>query len=348
MIIKKDYLISKRNILNEIRANNMTLQELRFFSIYLSKINPKDTKTKVVRFPISDFQKIMKLGSRIKIDYLKHVTNSLLCKVVNIPKETGGYESFQLFKKCVVDIDDMGEWYIEINAHDDALPLMFEFKDRYFTYQLWNALQLRSSNQLRMYEILKQYEKVGQRIISIDKLKELLGIDKNEYSRYDNFKKRVLDSCQKALILLTDIQFTYEPTGKRGKGGKILNLKFIIKKNDTYCNQLTLEDFINNQSNEDGELEIDPGFLNNKFTDKLTFLSDACKNEFNINQMQILYDLITKILPFNLLRIDTEVYDYLKRKYDELIYRSERTNIKHRFNYFKKMLEAEIYEAEIS
>ena len=36
---------------------------------------------------------------------------------------------------------------------------------------------------------------------------------------------------------------------------------------------------------------------------------------------------------------------YLKRKYDELIYRSERTNIKHRFNYLKKMLEAEISSA---
>lgn len=109
-----------------------------------------------------------------------------------------------------------------------------------------------------------------------------------------------------------------------------------------YCNQLTLEDFINNQSNRDGELEIKSEPLNNKFTDRLIFLSDACKNEFNIKQMQILYDLITQILPFNLLRIDTEVYDYLKRKYDELIYRSERTNIKHRFNYLKKMLEAEI------
>ncbi len=343
MTIKKDYLIAKRNVLNEIRANNMTLQELRFFSIYLSKINPKDIKTRVVRFPISDFQKIMELDSRIKINYLRHVTNSLLCKVVNIPKETGGYESFQLFKKCVVDIDDMGEWYIEINAHDDALPLMFEFKNRYFTYQLWNALQLKSSNQLRMYEILKQYEKVGQRIISIDELKELLGIDKNEYSRYDNFKKRVLDSCQKALALLTDIQFTYEPTGKRGKGGKILNLKFKIKKNNTYSNQLTLEDFINNQSDKIKEPEIESELLNDKFIDKLTFLSDACGNEFSIKQMRILYDLITKILPFNLLQVDTEVYDYLKRKYDELIYRSEKTTIGHRFGYLKKILEAEIY-----
>ena len=61
-IIKENYLIKKRNVLNEIRSNSMTLQELRFFSIYLSKINPADTSTRTVRFPIDDFKAIMELG----------------------------------------------------------------------------------------------------------------------------------------------------------------------------------------------------------------------------------------------------------------------------------------------
>ena len=54
-------VVSKRNVLNELRSNNMTLQELRFFSIYLSKINPQDIDTRVARFPLDDFQKIMNL-----------------------------------------------------------------------------------------------------------------------------------------------------------------------------------------------------------------------------------------------------------------------------------------------
>ena len=189
--IRKNYLIKKRNVLNEVRANNMTLQELRFFSIYLSKINAKDISTRVVRFSLSDFQAIMELDSRIKIDYMKKVTDSLLCKVVNVPTERGGYTGFQLFKECKVDMDDKGEWYVEIDAHDKALPLMFEFQSRFFSYQLWNALRLRSSNQLRMYEILKQYEKIGSRVLGVDELKELLGIDKKEYALFNNFKKWV-------------------------------------------------------------------------------------------------------------------------------------------------------------
>ena len=243
--LKKNYLIKKRNVLNEIRANSMTLQELRFFSIYLSKINARDSSTRVVRFSLDDFHAIMELDSRIKIDYMKRVTDSLLCKVVNVPTESGGYTAFQLFKECRVDMDEKGEWYVEIDAHDKALPLMFDYQARFFSYQLWNALRLRSSNQLRMYEILKQYEKIGSRVLGVDELKELLGIGKNEYGdRFNNFKTKVIDACQEALQESTDIKFTYEPHGKKGKGGKILFLKFTIERNTEYVDQLTLFEFI--------------------------------------------------------------------------------------------------------
>ena len=57
-------IVQKRNVLNELRANNLTLQELRFFSIYLSKINPRDTSTRIVRFKLSEFQKIMNFKFR--------------------------------------------------------------------------------------------------------------------------------------------------------------------------------------------------------------------------------------------------------------------------------------------
>lgn len=51
--------VQKRNILNELRANKLTLQEVRFFSIYLSKINPLDINTRIVSFRLEDFQRIM-------------------------------------------------------------------------------------------------------------------------------------------------------------------------------------------------------------------------------------------------------------------------------------------------
>ena len=272
--------------------------------------------------------------------------DSLLCKVVGVPLESGGYERFQLFKKCRVDKDDKDTWYIEINAHDEALPLMFEFKERYFTYELWNALRLKSANQIRMYEILKQFEFVGERVISIDELRALLGIDKKEYPRFNSFRERVIDACQEALATNTDIKFTYEPTGSRGQGGKVKALKFTISRNESHVDQLSLDDFINQK--EMGETLANDGLGNENEDDFFTreiypFMAEACGNEFKPAEIQVLYNLIVKIVPHNPNKNrQLEMYDYLKGKYDELKLRASQKDIKRRFGYIKKIIEVDL------
>jgi len=241
---KKKYVVEKRNILNEMIAREFTLQELRLFSIYLGRINPRDLSTRTVRLGIKQFYNVMGVYPQ-KIAYLKEITNSLLTKVVNVPNENNqGYSAFQLFKRCRVDKSDNGEWYFEIDAHDDALQLMFDYKRDYFNYELWNVLNLESVNHLRMYELLKQNEWRGERIIAVKELKELLGLDDSEYPHFNNFKVRVLNSCQKALKLKTDISFTYEPYSRGGLGGKIQSLRFVITKNQDYKCQLNLDEFL--------------------------------------------------------------------------------------------------------
>ena len=243
-------IVEKRNVLNEIRSNSMSLQEMRLFSIYLSKINPRDISTRVVRFPMEDFQKIMGIGVDMNMNHFRYAIRHILQQIVEVPNEKGsGYTAFQLFKKAVVEKDENSEWYVELDAHDMALPLMFDFKEKYFNYELWNALRLKSTNQLRMYEILKQYEKIGKRELSVQQLRELLGIGKNEYSGrtgWSDFKKKVLDSCQAALKATTDICYTYE-RGKTGAGGKWLTIIFHIEKNPDYVDRLSLKEFIDLQ-----------------------------------------------------------------------------------------------------
>jgi plasmid replication initiation protein len=347
--IDSDFLIEKRNALNEVRSNNLTLQELRFFSIYLAKINARDLSTRVVRFSVKDFQRIMEL-SKIKLKYLAAVTDQLLCKVVHVPSETGGFLSFQLFKECSVDKDKNGEWYVEIDAHDKALPLLFEFKERYFTYELWNALRLKSSNQLRMYEILKQYEARGCRVVAIDDLKGLLGLNVSDYPRFNSFRERVIDVCQQALAENTDIKFTYEPYGEKGRGGKIRQLKFTIAKNANHNDQLSLDDFIDRQDVFDGAAAAPAdeggGFLQRMYP----ILGIACGNEFSPGEMTVLYDLTLKLAPPKPAAktdeyVMKDAFDYIKRKHDELNLRAGRKDlppVKSRFGYIKKLMEAEL------
>ena len=244
--LSKRFIVQKRNMLNELRSNNMTLQELRFFSIYLSKINPQNISTRVVRFSLDDFRCIMGLGSDNDITHFKCTVRHILQQIVEVPNENDtGFNTFQLFQKAVIEKDSNNTWYVEFNVHDDALPLMLDFKKRYFKYELWNALRLKSPNQVRMYEILKQYEEAGKREIEVTELRELLGISTKEYSGrtgWSDFKKYVLDSCRQALKEMTDICYTYE-RGRTGKSGKWLSVIFHIQKNEDYIDQLSLSKF---------------------------------------------------------------------------------------------------------
>lgn len=61
----------------------MTLHELRFFSIYLARINPRNLSTKNVKFKLGDFKKIMNF-EKLNIQSLEIVVNKLICKIVKM------------------------------------------------------------------------------------------------------------------------------------------------------------------------------------------------------------------------------------------------------------------------
>lgn len=82
--LSKDNWVAKRNMLNEMRANKMTLQELRFFAIYLSKINSDNISTRTLIFPLDNFVRIMNID-RVRTNEIKQATDRLLCKIISVP-----------------------------------------------------------------------------------------------------------------------------------------------------------------------------------------------------------------------------------------------------------------------
>ena len=226
----KTALVSKKNILNEMKAENLTLQQIRFLIIYLSKINPLDESTRTVKFKLSSFQKIMEFG-KLNTKRLKQSTDALQSIKVSVPRNTkNGYESIVLFSRCLVDKDSNGEWFVEMSASVESMQYMFNLNKEYVKYQLWNILDLKSKHQFRMYEILKQYENKGKIEITIEKLRALLGIKDKEYQRFTHLRERVLEPCQKALKEKTDIYFDFEK-GKSGTGRAWRTIIFTIHPN---------------------------------------------------------------------------------------------------------------------
>jgi len=354
--IKKDHVVEKRNVLNEMRATQLSLVELRFLLIYLSKINARDKETRKVRFSLADFVRILEI-QKVNISSMRATTHRLLSRIVDIPDyKTGGFTAFQLFKRCRVNKDENDEWFVEIEAHDDALPLMFEFKRDYFKYPLWNALRLNSSQQVRMYEILKQHEHSGGCTFTVGDLKKQLFIDDSAYSRYTIFRRDILDKYQRLLLENTDICYTYEPI-RKGQGGKVTAVRFAVSKNDNYIDQLTLEEFICMQGGVEDVDAIAEAFASDDEDgsgptadeeDPFAFLGGAFADEFNPGQVEELY---RTALPYIQRQHPEEGYSgLLIRMYDYFLLKNAQLKayskpVKSRYGLLKTFVKADAKDA---
>ena len=188
---------------------SLNLWETRVFTKMLSMIHTEDRDFQIYRFSVSEF--IRDFGIRHKDVYkeIRKVTDSLLKKIVSLPMVENGKE--KIFKTTLVssfkyDVD--GKGYIESTFRPELKPFLLELKGRFLMYDMRNILKM-SVPSIRIYELLKQYQKIGKRLFPLMELKEKLGVA-DKYSRYYNFKMKVIFPAQKHLAKHSDIRFDFE------------------------------------------------------------------------------------------------------------------------------------------
>lgn len=128
--------------------------------------------------------------------------------------------------------------FLEINADIEG-KIMFEISPKmkpYFLnltknftqYYFENIARLKSSFSIRIYELLKQYEKIGKVKKSLIDLRFFLNIDDSKFIKYNDFKRFVILIAQNELKEKTDITFSFEEIKS---GRKTTEINFIIIKN---------------------------------------------------------------------------------------------------------------------
>ena len=105
-----------------------------------------------------------------------------------------------------------GSGCVELRFDPNMRPFLLQLKNRFTNYHLSNVVQLKSQFSIRIYELLKQYEKIGKRAFGLYDLRSILGIDENQYYQYTDFRRRVILAAQIELEEKTDICFTFKET----------------------------------------------------------------------------------------------------------------------------------------
>ncbi|MBL7813846.1 MAG: replication initiation protein [Saprospiraceae bacterium] len=224
-------LIKKSNDLVEARYK-FDIWEMRVFSKMITMIEIDDGDFKDYKIYLKEFIKDYSLeNDKNSYRFLREGAEKLMRKIVTIINKTEP-KSAQKFQTPVVAglrtslYDDDGK-FIQVSFHPEMKPYLLELKERFLVYDVRNILKLPSTYSIRIYELLKQYEKLRTRTFNVTELKEILGINK-EYKLYANFKQRVIDKAQKDLEEFTDIRFVYEEI-KDGKA--VVTLIFHIEPN---------------------------------------------------------------------------------------------------------------------
>ncbi|MDE3841217.1 initiator RepB protein (plasmid) [Bacillus methanolicus] len=221
---KTSNFVTKSNML--IEANyKLGVVEQKIILCLASNIRPTDSDFKTYTLPVKEFNKLLGLKGSPKYTELRKITKELMQKVfeVRINKKV-----IQVAWLSYVAYNE-SEGTIDIRFDPFLRPYLLELKKEFTSYKLENVVKLKSSYAIRIYELLKQYEKLQERTFLLDDLRKMLGAE-DIYPAYGNFKQRVLVPAQKELKKKTDITFEIEEIKMGRRVNKIKFLIFPTKK----------------------------------------------------------------------------------------------------------------------
>jgi plasmid replication initiation protein len=231
-------LIKKSNDLIEARYM-FDLWETRFFLSILSQIKREDKELHVYRIRFKDVIKTFGLKSNSSYDLLRQAAKSIMDRKVAVAYEKDG-TTREILYHIIRKVDYLkadselkaGEKheYIDVVIEEEMKPFLLELQRNFTAYDLRNVVRL-GVYPIRMYELLKQYESIGKRVLKIDELKKMFELT-SEYPRFSNFYQKVIEPAIKEINKYTDLRILDVVKIKEDRNVTALQFIFTGKDNE--------------------------------------------------------------------------------------------------------------------
>lgn len=223
---QRQMIVAKSNDLVRKARVSLSLQEQKVILYLISKIKPDDTEFHEYQFTIHEICDVLGIGySGKNYNALKDAILELHKKSFWLRLPSGVDALMMWFSRVHVD---KNSGLIAIQFGEDMRPYLLELKSQFTAYRLVNALNLDSRHALQLYELLLSYSSLGELEITVDALKEYLGLS-DKYDSYKNFRVRVLEVAVKQINENTNLRVSFEPV-RRGRS--IYAVSFMITRID--------------------------------------------------------------------------------------------------------------------
>lgn len=303
-------LVVKHNKLVEARYD-LNLNEQKIILYAVSRLDKDREKFNILELDIRHFTKLIGTTCE-RYSEIKKIVTKLMTKQVQI--STKNRDMVANWVSSIDYIKETGK--IELEFSEKLVPYLLQLKEKFTAYELKNILHLKNKYSIRIYELLKQYEKIGTRSFELKDFKKIIGCQ-GKHTRFNNFRHRVLDPVKKELKEFTDINFKYK---KITKGRKVIGIKFTV------------------DSNIDKTRELIDAIYNPKQIEEIKNKSGLGYEKFSKKQIIELYEIAVKKTG----NIEIGPYEYIKLNYFNMC---ENEGVRNKFAWIKKALEEDYAKA---
>ena len=211
-------------------AYRMSVPAKRVMLLLLGQIHPgqQDVSQKI---SIHAQEYSRRTGINISQSYrdIKNGCEELMNTII-----TTRHEKKRSTEKCVVvswmEYHDEEGW-LEATFTPWIAPYIHSLaRNGYTTIAITEALQFRRFYTIRLFELLMQFKKTGERFIKLESLREVFQVEKDKYALFSDFRKWVLAPSIKEINEKTEYQVSWEPK-KTGK--KVTSISFLFACSST-------------------------------------------------------------------------------------------------------------------
>lgn len=219
----------------------LTVVEQKIIRLLASMINKDDDDFKEYEFKTKELIKILNTSDSRFYRDIDSITDLLMQRIIKIKN----IDPSEFTKYHWVETAKYSKGVLKLKINKDLKPFYLGL-DWYTKYQLRNIMQFKSTYSFRLYELFKQYEGIGHRIITIKGLRDSLNISKDQYPKYANLKQKVINVAIKEINANTDLLIAFTEIKEVRK---IVSVEFLIRTKDKSKSEIAATSIVSSSFN---------------------------------------------------------------------------------------------------
>jgi plasmid replication initiation protein len=222
---EKDFRVVESNFLL-LSSYRLSLSETKLLICMLNEIDINHKDFHQYKISIKHFIELQNKKRGDIYTIIDNLTDAILKHIVKIKEQDGSITKTSFMASCNYKAQ---RGYITFDIHPKLRDHLLRLTKHFSSYDVRNIINCNSVFSIRIYQILKTKQYLGRPFqIDIEEFKWMLKIS-NQYTRWGDLRRYVLDTAKKELKLYSDLFYSYKGI-KEGRKYKFI--EFTIEEKE--------------------------------------------------------------------------------------------------------------------